>query len=311
MSGEVTMSKTVKGADRDTITCHACAGDVLGERELLTNEVALTTATAQGEHTFCLLIEATEFHSLAPSHKQRTENRQWPLSQQDHPFGSLGQFSVKARVGVGAFAQVALVRHGNTGAVYALKRMNRAHLESERVMKQVMNERFVLGDFSHPCIAKLMATFKSKISLYMLLEPCMGGELFTRMRLLRRLDEPAACFYSACVVSAFDYMQSRNVLYRDLKPENVVIASNGYIKVVDFGFAKRVYSRTFTVCGTPEYLAPELIMMKGHSKGVDWWALGVLLYEVVVGAVPFTFVDNRPQYGLPPTELYKNILNPR
>ena len=65
------------------------------------------------------------------------------------------------------------------------------------------------------------------------------------------------------------------------------------------------------MCGTPEYLAPELIMMKGHGKGVDWWALGVLLYEVVVGAVPFTFVDNRPQYGLPPTELYKNILNPR
>ena len=72
-------------------------------------------------------------------------------------------------------------------------------------------------------------------------------------------------------------------------------------QVVDFGFAKRVFTRTYTVCGTPEYLAPELIMMKGHGKGVDWWALGVLLYEVVVGAVPFTFVDNRPQYGLPPT----------
>ena len=119
----------------------------------------------------------------------------------------------------------------------------------------------------------------------MLLEPCLGGELYSHMQ-LRRLQGAGGVLYAACVVSAFEHatapsntdsnitteghrkaLHSRNVLYRDLKPENVVIASNGYIKVVDSGFAKRVY--LLTVCGTPEYLAPELIMMKGHSKGVD------------------------------------------
>ena len=87
------------------------------------------------------------------------------------------------------------------------------------MQKQIMNERFVLGDFDHPCIAKLIATFKSRASLYMLLEPCLGGELYSHMRKVRRLEEPAACFYAACVVSAFEYMHSRNVLRCDLQPE--------------------------------------------------------------------------------------------
>ena len=122
--------------------CNCCAGDVVGERELLINEPSLTTATAFGEHTFCLLLDAAEFHSLLPAHKKSAAGRNWPLSQQDNAFSSLTAFSVKARVGQGAFAQVALVRHSGTGKVYALKRMNRAHLESEKVVKQVMNERY-------------------------------------------------------------------------------------------------------------------------------------------------------------------------
>jgi len=162
-------------------------------------------------------------------------------------------------------------------------------------------------------VAPLHATFRTKHSLLMVLEPCMGGELFSRMREMRRLDEPSTCFYAACVVSAFEYLQSKKVLYRDLKPENVMIHADGYIRVVDFGFAKRVFSRTYTVCGTPEYLAPELLMMKGHGFGVDWWALGVLLYEMVVGVAPFCFhpETKKPDADLPPPELYKNILNPR
>ena len=144
-----------------------------------------------------------------------------------------------------------------------------------------MHERFVHGELHHPCIAKLAATFKSRHSLYMLLEPCMGGELFTRLAKQRSLTEDDARFYAACIVSALEYLQGRSVIFRDLKPENVMISADGYIKLIDFGFAKRVHTRTYTMCGTSVYLSPEQIIQTGHSFGVDWWALGVLLYEMV------------------------------
>jgi len=311
VSGSIRVSKMVgeEGKQRESLICFAEPGDVLGERSLVAGNPAMASCTASTV-SVALLLSREDFASMLPQRMQPRLERRRYASQIGQGGMELTELAMCAVIGVGAFARVALVRHRPTGEVFALKKMDRQHLVAENMQKQIMNERFVLGDFDHPCIAKLIATFKSKHSLYMLLEPCLGGELYSHMRKVRRLDEPAARFYAACVVSAFEYMHSRNVLYRDLKPENVVIASNGYIKVVDFGFAKRVFTRTYTVCGTPEYLAPELIMMKGHGKGVDWWALGVLLYEVVVGAVPFTFVDNRPQYGLPPTELYKNILNP-
>ena len=106
---------------------------------------------------------------------------------------------------------------------------------------------------------------------------------------------PAARFYSSCVVSAFQYLHDMGVAYRDLKPENLLLDADGYLKVVDFGFAKRIpfykgnvlSQRSFTLCETPEYLSPELVLSKGHNKSVDYWALGCLVYELLVGTTPF------------------------
>ena len=98
----------------------------------------------------------------------------------------------------------------------------------------------------------------------------------------------------------FEYLHSKNVIYRDLKPENLLIAPDGYLKLTDFGFAKIVEKRTYTLCGTPEYLAPEILLNKGHGKGVDWWTFGVLLYEMVAGIDPFNDDD--------PMLIYQNIL---
>lgn len=308
VSGKVNLTRQTASSSRPQIMCSIEPGGVLAEQDLVDDRESATTATVAEDHTFCLLLDKNDY-ALAPSRKHRIEKS--GMSQRDDI--ALADLTVKTLVGAGAFAQVALVRHATSKELFALKKMNRKHLESEKVTSQVLNERFVLGDFHHPCIARLQATFKSRLSLFMLLEPCMGGELFSRMRKLRRLEEPIACFYSACVVSAFEYLQSRYVLYRDLKPENIMIHADGYVRVVDFGFAKRVYGRTYTVCGTPEYLAPEILMMKGHGHGVDWWALGVLLYEMVVGVAPFSFhpETKKPDADLPPPELYKNILNPR
>lgn len=131
-----------------------------------------------------------------------------------------------------------------------------------------------------------------------------GGELFGVLAREGRLPVPWAQFYAACVLSAIDALHSHGFIYRDLKPENVLIDSDGYCKLVDFGFAKEVHSnRTFTVCGTPEYMAPEILLGKGHNKGADFWAIGVLLYEMVTGRTPFAREDDDQ------LKLYHSIVN--
>lgn len=110
-----------------------------------------------------------------------------------------------------------------------------------------------------------------------------GGELFSHLRSKGKLANDDARFYAAEIVLAFEYLHDMRIVYRDLKPENLLLDSNGHIKMTDFGFAKVVEDRTWTLCGTPEYLAPEIIQSKGHGKSVDWWALGILIYEMLVG----------------------------
>jgi len=119
------------------------------------------------------------------------------------------------------------------------------------------------------------------------LEPSMGGELFTILRARMFFEDDTARFYAGCVVLAFEYMHSMDIIYRDLKPENLLLDSRGFLKVTDFGFAKEVHGRTHTLCGTPDYLAPEIVQGKGHGKGVDWWTLGILIYEMIASSPPF------------------------
>jgi protein kinase A len=115
------------------------------------------------------------------------------------------------------------------------------------------------------------------------LEFIAGGELFTYLRSVGRLETPHACFYAANVTLMFEFLHSKSIVYRDLKPENLLIAEDGYLRLTDFGFAKVVEGRTYTLCGTPEYLAPEILLNKGHGKAVDWWTLGILVYELNAG----------------------------
>lgn len=139
-------------------------------------------------------------------------------------------------------------------------------------------------------------------SLYIMMEYIEGGELFKLVQKQGKLDATHARFYAAQIILTFEYLHGKHLVYRDLKPENVLIQKSGFLKLSDFGFIKHLKpgERTYTLCGTPEYLAPEILMNKGHSKAVDWYCLGVFIYELMVGRCPFMNDD--------PYEIFKMIL---
>jgi serine/threonine protein kinase/CRP-like cAMP-binding protein len=203
------------------------------------------------------------------------------------PFRELEQ---RSTLGTGTFGRVRLVFHRKSGKVYALKMLQKKQIVALKQQANIMNEKEILWRIDHPFIIKLYDTFKDQDRLYMLLELVQGGELFSRLQnspTPGRIAPHEARFYAACVLDAFDSLHSQYIIYRDLKPENLLIDSDGYLKLVDFGFAKVVKDRAYTLCGTPEYLAPELVLGRGHDKGVDYWALGILLFEQVAGYSPF------------------------
>lgn len=164
-------------------------------------------------------------------------------------------------------------------------------------MKQVEHtnsEREMLVRVRHPFLVNLWGTFQDVNNLYMVMDFVAGGELFSLLRKSQRFPNSVAKFYAAEVALALDYLHSLDIIYRDLKPENLLLGADGHVKVTDFGFAKHVPDITWTLCGTPDYLAPEVVQSKGYNKSVDWYALGVLIFEMLAGYPPFFTEDGNP-----------------
>ncbi|UJR22575.1 hypothetical protein I4U23_025622 [Adineta vaga] len=218
---------------------------------------------------------------------------------------SLEDFELIRTVGTGSFGRVVLVKHRKETLVenVALKVLDKQVVVKMKQVDHTLAEKKILQALSCPFIVKLLYTFKDNSYLYLGLEYAPGGEMFTHLRACGRYSEEMARFYAAQIVLAFEYLHHLGVVYRDLKPENLLFSSDGYLKMTDFGFAKRVKDRTWTLCGTPEYLAPEIILSRGYNKGVDYWALGVLMYEMSAGYPPF-FADQ-------PIQIYEKIVSGR
>ena len=214
----------------------------------------------------------------------------------------LSDLELLTTLGVGTFGRVHLCRlHSDIqGEVFALKVMKKTVVLRLKQVEHVSNEKSILQLINSPFVPRLYACFQSSCCLYLLSEFVVGGELFKRLRSEGAFPNDVALFYVTEIVCAFTYLHSNSIAYRDLKPENVLIDSEGHLKLVDFGFAKVIPDKTYTLCGTPEYLAPESIEHQGHNHSVDWWALGIFIYEMLAGSPPF-YDDN-------PYSLYQKIL---
>lgn len=197
----------------------------------------------------------------------------------------------KCLLGRGSYGKVTLVEDKMTGKTYALKAVSIQHTVRMSQKTNIQNERQAMLILNHQFLVKLYRTFHNECYLYFLLELCLGGELFSvlQKREGKPLVDKDANFYTGSVLIAFEYMHSKKIIYRDLKPENLLLDLDGYLKITDFGYAKQLEGgeRTFTLCGTPDYLAPEVIRSIGHDEAVDWWCLGILTFEMLASNPPF------------------------
>ncbi|WVQ80841.1 hypothetical protein IAT38_002948 [Cryptococcus sp. DSM 104549] len=220
---------------------------------------------------------------------------------------ALADFHIERTLGTGSFGRVHLVRSRHNGRFYAVKVLNKEKVIKMKQVEHTNSEREMLVRVRHPFLVNLWGTFQDVNNLYMVMDFVAGGELFSLLRKSQRFPNSVAKFYAAEVALALDYLHSLDIIYRDLKPENLLLGADGHVKVTDFGFAKHVPDITWTLCGTPDYLAPEVVQSKGYNKSVDWYALGVLIFEMLAGYPPFFTEDGNPM-KLYEKELLKNLL---
>eukprot|EP01083_Nonionella_stella_P174398 604418_1 len=287
-------------------------GDFFGERGIYKNESRAASIIATST-TRCYVMSADAFTTLLATTLRKYFEQAFKTYDEiafnsgiTRAFRNLISCSLdtlKANtlgiLGTGAFGQVSLVKDPTTNRTYSLKKIGKNKVIQTKQEKHVRNERAVLATLDSAFCVQLFGTFQDQLNIYLLMEPVLGGEFFSVLRWNKRLSEKNARFYAACVVLAFEALHAKNIIYRDLKPENLLIAQNGYCKLVDFGFAKKKNS-SCTLCGTPEYLAPEVIQHSAQGYALDWWTLGVFVYEMVEGHAPFE--DD------PHVNLYEKIL---
>ncbi|CAJ0580746.1 unnamed protein product, partial [Mesorhabditis spiculigera] len=208
----------------------------------------------------------------------------------------LADLEIVKTIGLGSFNRVQLVKNRKDGRYYALKVMNMAKIISINQINYVHQEKALLAEARHPFIVSLYHTAKNDRNLYLCTEFLSGGELYTHLYTKKVFSFNIAQFFAAEIAAAFTFLHGISVVYRDLKPENLVLSEQGHVKLTDFGFAKKVAGKTFTLCGTAEYLAPEVVTRSGHSFPVDWWALGILTYEMLTGQPPFQGANQEETY---------------
>lgn len=296
-AGTVTISKEGEG-----VVGNFGKGQYFGELALLDEDFRQATVTADAPGVECLTLKRQHFRDhFGPITKEGTvEFKPKDTSPKteithEHQDIELKDLSIVTTLGVGGFGRVELVQHKSKNLIFALKYLKKFDMVEQNQQEHVYNERNIQLECRSKFIVRLYRSYKDARYIYFLMEPCMGGDLWTLLQRqkTRRFEEKDARFIAGCVLEAFTYLHERDIVYRDLKPENLLIDEHGYIKLTDFGFAKHLGTRgrTFTFAGTPEYVAPEIILSRGHDKAVDYWAFGIFIFELLTGRTPFRTND--------------------
>lgn len=267
------------------------AGNFFGELALISDEERSATVTATEPTVCCVIDRSALLETLQCDQKSLVVAFAATAQRRARGVGHLkpSDLKVVSLLGVSPSASVKLVTCRERS--FALKMIHKSQVVKQKQQKHVLNERRILAMVAHPNIVEFFASLKDYHCLYLVLEFVPGGELHGLLHPKRGqrlgLFVEEAVFYSACVILALDHLHDFAIAYRDLKPENLLVDAKGYIKLVDFGLAAVVKGLAYTFCGTPEYLAPEMITGDGHTKAVDLWALGCLIFEMLAGRTPF------------------------
>ncbi|KAI5614983.1 cGMP-dependent protein kinase 1 isoform X2 [Silurus asotus] len=314
LQGEVQVTKKVNGQQK--IIRKMGQGDHFGELALIREILRTATCTALVPVT-CFAIDKEAFEETIPieilelhDDPDLLENTQ--TSKKESSVSSLqlkdlvpvlyqeGRYQGNPiTLGLGGFGRVELVTTLHHGKYFALKRISKKLIVQKRQEEHVLFEKKLLMDIECDFIVKLYATFKDSRYIYMAMDFCSGGEIWTKLKESRHFEENITVFVAACVVEAYAYLHKKDIMYRDLKPENLMLDSRGYVKLVDFGFAKKLQrgQKTYSFCGTPEYMAPEIIQNQGHDFAADFWSLGILIYELLAGSPPFSSSEPQTIYA--------------
>ncbi|EGR33658.1 protein kinase domain protein [Ichthyophthirius multifiliis] len=242
----------------------------------------------------------TNYFNQNQNNNTNSNNNQLNINQKQI---GIELYNIISNIGQGSYGNIYLVQHKNNKKYYAMKVLNKEQLINKNMVKYAITEKNVMRKCNSPFVVKIYHAFQTDKYLIIIIDYCPGGDLYQYLMEQKRFDEQLSLKYLCEVLIAVEELHCNNIIYRDMKPENIVLSTDGHIKLIDFGLSKECngIGVASTFCGSAVYLAPEVISKKGHNKSVDWYQFGILAYELMVGHPPFNQMERK--------QLYYNIQN--